>query len=313
MVSGCNTPLDGAGHAPVGIVTPISESEITPPSAAAGNSGSACSTVDEPPGTYEEALSVGATTSATALVYFSSRGPVTVDGSGRIKPDLSAPGSSVRSSIRGGAYGIMSGTSMASPHVAGAAALLWSARPQFRGRIAMTRCLLTRGTNGNVSTTVGESCGGTDRTVRPNNLFGWGLLDASNAIHLGPDADGDGVGDACDCAPTTGGAFDVPVEVAGTVFAADHATLSWPSVAASAGTGTVYDVVRGDILDLRASGTIAAAGCVGGGLTSPSFLDAGSPATGHTFYYVVQARNFCGSGGWGFDSAGTARTHVSCP
>jgi subtilisin family serine protease len=280
---------------------------------AVGNHGPACSSAAYPPEFYADALSVGATMSSLALASYSARGPVTADASNRLKPELSAPGSGVRSSIPGSTYSLMSGTSMASPHVAGAAALLWSARPGLRGRIDITRCLLTRGTSFTITTTPGETCGGTSGAVRPNNLFGWGLLDASNAIHLGPDPDADGIGDTCDCAPSDGGAFDVPGEVTGEAFAADHKTLSWPSWAGAAGTGTVYDVVRGDVFDLRAAGSIAGASCVGVGLSAPTFTNAQLPAAGRAFYYVVQARNACGAGGWGADSTGASRVHASCP
>ena len=87
--------------------------------ASAGNSGSSCATVQDPPAIYAAAFTVGATDANDTIAGFSSRGPVTVDGSGRLKPDIAAPGSSVRSAIRGGGYGTMSGTSIASPHVAG--------------------------------------------------------------------------------------------------------------------------------------------------------------------------------------------------
>ena len=69
--------------------------------ASAGNTGSACNTVQDPPGTYASAFSTGAISGTTnALQSFSSRGSVSVDGSQRMKPDISAPGASVRSSLR---------------------------------------------------------------------------------------------------------------------------------------------------------------------------------------------------------------------
>ena len=61
--------------------------------ASAGNGGSACSTVGDPPAIYQAAFSTGAlNTGQSSVASFSSRGPVTVDGSGRIKPDIAAPG-----------------------------------------------------------------------------------------------------------------------------------------------------------------------------------------------------------------------------
>ncbi len=68
---------------------------------AAGNSGSSCSTVSDPPSFYDASYSVGALTNNTdSIASFSSRGPVTADGSLRMKPDIAAPGTSVRSASR---------------------------------------------------------------------------------------------------------------------------------------------------------------------------------------------------------------------
>jgi len=304
--------------------------------ASAGNSGPSCNTVSTPPAILEEAFVAGATDSGNFLASFSSRGPVTINASGRMRPDVAAPGVSVRSSIRGGGYGLMSGTSMASPHTVGAAALLWSAKPQLRGNIATTRCLIRNSARGIVQISTAQVCGGTGIADRPNNLSGYGLIDAYDAIHLGPDgdgdgiadvcdacpgtadpaqtdADGDGAGDACDCAPADGGSLAAPREASGLAFGADKATLSWLPLAPNAGIGTVYDVVEGNLGTLAATGTIDAAVCVGSVGTAASRLDPSVPAPGSGFFYVIQGRNSCGAGGFGAASNGTPRTHASCP
>lgn len=143
--------------------------------ASAGNSGPYCGTVQDPPAIYDAAFSVGATDRTDAIAGFSSRGPVTVDGSGRLKPDVSAPGVSVRSSVPGTGYAYLSGTSMAGPHVAGAAALLWSAAPHLRGDVDATEAVIAH--SAGPRTTTG-GCGGDDPNEVPNNVYGWGILDA---------------------------------------------------------------------------------------------------------------------------------------
>ncbi|MEZ4558068.1 MAG: S8 family serine peptidase [Caldilineaceae bacterium] len=108
----------------------------------AGNSGPRCHTVDAAPAIYADVLTVGAVDQNGNLAPFSSTGPVTVDGSGRTKPDLLAPGVDVLSAYPGGTYELASGTSMAGPHVAGVVALMWSANPALVGDIARTEQIL---------------------------------------------------------------------------------------------------------------------------------------------------------------------------
>lgn len=146
--------------------------------ASVGNNGSACSSAINPIGIYDASFSVGAVDSAGTLASFSSRGPVTRDGSGRLKPDLVAPGVAVRSAGAGGSYTFMSGTSMAAPHVAGVAALLWSADPTLIGRVDETEYLLTRTARGVRDLT----CGAANADGWPNNRFGWGYVDALAAV-----------------------------------------------------------------------------------------------------------------------------------
>src|SRR5204863_6527494 len=128
----------------------------------AGNGGSGCSTVNDPPAIYDASFSTAAIDSGANLAGFSSRGPVTVDGSNRLKPDIAAPGVNVRSSMNTSdtAYqGGWSGTSMAGPHVVGVVALIWSAFPDMERDIAGTKALLEASANPTVHAG-SQVCGG---------------------------------------------------------------------------------------------------------------------------------------------------------
>jgi serine protease AprX len=167
---GCNTlSLLAAVQAQqaAGILTVVS----------ATNSGPGCSSISDPPAIYAEAYTVGALNTGTdTAADFSSRGPVISDGSNRRKPDIAAPGTNTRSSTRDGGYGSMSGTSMAAPHVAGAVALLWSARPELKNQITLTEQLL----NSSAGPIWSTAC---NSTGWPNNTFGYGQLDIQAALY----------------------------------------------------------------------------------------------------------------------------------
>src|SRR5690606_28819209 len=151
---------------------------------AAGNSGSnapiGCSTITQPPGIYDAAFTVGATDLSDTIASFSSRGPVTVDGSGRLKPDVTAPGVGVRSAVPPSGYGYKSGTSMATPHVAGLVALLLQAQPDLRGNVEAIETVIRQSA---VPLTSDQGCGGDGPADVPNNVYGYGRIDALAAIN----------------------------------------------------------------------------------------------------------------------------------
>jgi len=161
----------------------------------AGNDGPACSTATAPPANYDAVFSVGATNNAGQIVGFSSRGPV----DGLVKPDVSAPGELVRSSVPGGGYGYAGGTSMAGPHVAGVVALVWSANPALAGDVEGTEQLICRtaaprpvdaactlqdqvpaGAFAALLSNPICACGGVAGV--PNNVYGCGFVDAEAAV-----------------------------------------------------------------------------------------------------------------------------------
>jgi subtilisin family serine protease len=143
---------------------------------AAGNTGPRCSSVDDPPAPYSDVLTVGAVDRERRVAFFSSRGPT---DAGSTKPDIAAPGVRVFSALPGGTYGLNDGTSMATPHVAGVVALMWSANPRLVGDIDATSRIL-RDTAGPTTASQADAdrCGGSP------NIAGAGIVDAYAAVRL---------------------------------------------------------------------------------------------------------------------------------
>ncbi len=190
----------------------------------AGNDGYyGCGTVNTPGAIYEESFTVGATDSGDQIAGFSSLGPVTVDGSGRPKPDISAPGVNIRSSVPGNGYqGGWDGTSMAGPHVAGLVALLISAHPNLRGQVDEIESVIEQNAV-HIPLTVCSSSG------VPNNAYGWGRIDALAAV---------GVPHALELSKTASSAMVIP---------GDPITYTL-TVLHSAGNGSTTNVVLTDTL-----------------------------------------------------------------
>lgn len=249
--------------------------------ASAGNEGSSCSTIQDPPAIYSSTFTVGATSSSDTIASFSSRGPVVVGGDTRLGPDVSAPGVSVRSSVPGTGYSSMSGTSMAGPHVAGHVALLLSAMPTWKGQVDLVESR-TRQTA--VGLTSSQTCGGVPGSSIPNNTFGWGRIDTLAAVSMAdlglaivdtPDPVGVGQQLTYRVFPSNAG----PVTATGVTV---QLTLPASVTFASASTGCAHaagvvtcsfgSVVKGTfpekqvVVTTTAPGTLVAAGSVSGTL-----------------------------------------------
>ncbi|SCF83047.1 S8 family serine peptidase [Streptomyces sp. Ncost-T10-10d] len=136
---------------------------------AAGNAGPGTETVSSP-GCVPSVLTVGAIDRDDTTAQFSSRGPVAVTHT--LKPEIAAPGVGISAANAGGrgvyAYRTMSGTSMATPHVAGAAAIVRQAHPDWTAQQVKEALVSSARTGGKVA--------GADET-------GAGVLDVFGAVN----------------------------------------------------------------------------------------------------------------------------------
>ena len=121
------------------------------------------------PAELDGVVTVASTTSAGAKSSFSNYGAGVID--------VAAPGSSILSTVTGGGYGTKSGTSMASPHVAGVLALLASTHPRLEG--SRLTDLLYAQADDVACPAAATTCVG---TPADNGWFGEGLVDALDAV-----------------------------------------------------------------------------------------------------------------------------------
>jgi serine protease AprX len=266
--------------------------------ASAGNAGSACSTVSVPPAIYAASLTVGATDSTDTVASFSSRGPVLSDGSGRLKPDLCAPGVGVRSSYPTSSYATLSGTSMASPHAAGLVALLLEARPDLKGRVDEIRSLAELSS---LPRTSGQDCGGVSGQTIPNNVYGYGRIDVPSLLN--GDADSDGAGNLTDCRPVDPAVWSPPGETTDLTWS-DASNLSWQPPAAPGCLAPSYDLLRSGRAD-----DFTGAACLLTATGATQASDSEVPA--QIFYYLVRSGDACGTA-LGAGSDGVPRAGPVC-
>jgi subtilisin family serine protease len=193
--------------------------------------------------------SVNANVAGFPISSFSSRGPTncTPDGSPAIKPEVSAPGDGVRSSVPGGGYAVYSGTSMATPHVNGVIAMMRQACPDLT--VADIKMILYQ-------TTVDLGPEGDD------NDYGHGMIDAYEAVLMAESLCGPSPPRARDASYATGVGESLNITLVATDFDGEpggpltYRILSLPSaggILVDAGTGA--EITAGDLpYDLVANG-----------------------------------------------------------
>ncbi|WP_307041503.1 S8 family peptidase [Agromyces ramosus] len=168
MSLGSTGPVDGCVDPMAMATQSLSETSDSLFVIAAGNDGPADNTVSTP-GCAPAALTVGAVDRDDTTALFSSRGPVA--GTHVLKPEITAPGVGISAAATGGrgvyAYRSMSGTSMATPHVAGAAAIVKQRHPEWTGE--QIKAALVSSAETDIPGDVRET--------------GGGLLDVSTAIN----------------------------------------------------------------------------------------------------------------------------------
>ncbi len=150
----------------------------------AGNSNmdaSICSSITSPPAIFEHSFAVGASDINDNMTDFSSWGPINVDGSGRQKPNVCAPGLDIRSVLLDGSYEEKSGTSAAGPFVTGLVALIISANPALAGDVETIETIIEQTAVPKASPI---DCGGISGSAIPNNSWGYGRIDAVAAVQM---------------------------------------------------------------------------------------------------------------------------------
>jgi hypothetical protein len=147
------------------------------PSMIVGNSSGACGTAGSP-GDYQESMASAAHDSGRAVASFSARGPGAFGDDPFTKPNISAPGVAVCSSVPTDGWSCgYNGTGMAAAHTAGAVALVWEACPAYLGDIDGTMDLLQRTADAAPAGDCGAPPDG-----EGNYTYGYGYLNVQRAV-----------------------------------------------------------------------------------------------------------------------------------
>ena len=154
-------------------------------SVSAGNNGPNCGTIDTPPAFEPLVFTVGALSYKSSLIApFSSRGPVVALGgtSMVLKPDFVAPGVKIKGAYPNGQYALLSGTSMASPHLSGLLLIMSEVCACLERKVDEMYNILVE-TAKPIRIGKGEEiCGGGNRYAIPNPIYGFGSIDALKAV-----------------------------------------------------------------------------------------------------------------------------------
>ena len=197
------------------------------PAFSAGNKGPTCGTLGSP-GDYQESFASTAHDTSRTIASFASRGPSTVFGSTPYtRPNISAPGVMVCSSVMGSDWACFSGTSMASPHSAGAVALLWSCNNSLIGQIDQTTQVLQNSADAAPAGTCGAPASG-----QGNNTYGYGYLDANAAGAL-----------ACSLGSLTGTVSDASGAANGAQVIAANTNAPYNQFKTATNASGVYNMV----------------------------------------------------------------------
>jgi subtilisin family serine protease len=251
------------------------------PAFSAGNNGWRCGTLGSP-GDYQASFASAAHDANRAVASFSSRGPSDFGHEPYTKPNLSAPGVSICSTVPTDGWTCgYSGTSMASPHTAGAVALLWSCTPDLVGQVDQTFQAL----QGSADAPPAGNC------LAPpdgegNYTYGYGYL---NVLAAGTSW--------CGGAPTPPAA---PSNLQATAVSYQQIALSWTD---NADNETGFEIQRS-----VEGGASALLDTVGANVTS--YADSGlDPDT--TYTYQVRAVN--GAGASAYSNVASATTPSEPP